>query len=316
MYSFRVPFEVISGAPDTSQSTLDLAHLGDVRVWIQAVAPLRDSQRLSLRASGFPTTAAATEQAEQLVSALRLTFLRSGLLADFLERTPLGALSPEGLRAAGGHLPADRLVVDETPGVMVYPTGHQILAFRGSAVGATHSPPTRLIEQFRIALGEAVSTPRAKLAYDLYSGHTRMPTADASLLTLVSAAESLIVPNRVPGAHLELIEQLVAEVTQSSLPQAERNAFADRVRTLRTESIRKAARRLASTLRPRVYCNESPELFFDRVYEIRSRLVHGDSPPSSQEVERLLPPLAALVRDLVDAEFVSPGISRGSGQPD
>lgn len=286
MYSFHVPFEVINGAPDTEEGTLELAVFGDTRVWLQAVASLRESQRLSLRASGFSSEHAARQQAERLVAALRLAFLRSGLLADFLNRTPLGSLSPEGLHASGGHLPPDRHVVNEAPGVVIYPTGHQILAFRGTADATVHSPPARIVEQFQIALGEAISTPRAIIAFDLYNGHTRMPTPDASLLTLVSAAEALVIPETVSAAHVEVIDRLIAEVSQSDLPPGERAAFSDRVRALKTESIRRAARRLARTLQPRTYAGESPDTFFDRVYEVRSRLVHGDTPPPNGKSRR------------------------------
>lgn len=306
MYSIRVPFEVINGAPDIDAESLELGVVGDTRVWLQAVASLRDSQRLSLRASGFPTELAARQQAEHLVTALRLTFLRSGLLADFLNRTSFDSLSHEGLRAAGGHLPPDRHVINEAAGVLVYPTGHQILAYRGSAAAAVHVPPASIVEQFHLALGEAVSTPRAIVAHDLYSGHTRMPTPDASLLTLVSAAEALVDPEPVPAAHLALIDRLVAEVSRSDLQPSERAAFSDRVRTLRTESIRRASRRMSRTLRPRTYNGEPPDDFFDRVYELRSRLIHGDDPPSRLQVSQALTPLSLFVRDLIEAEFVAP----------
>lgn len=165
-------------------------------------------------------------------------------------------------------------------------------------------------EQKNNALREAVPTERARLAFDLYSQSSHARGTDARLLTLVSAVEALVAPGEVPAEEQELLAELARQIENSSVIEdlGRRAAMANRVRGLRRETIRSAGLRLVQQLEPRRYAGMTPGNFFDRVYELRSRLSHGDAPPW-RDVGDVTSDLWLFVRDLIDSEFTAPTVA-------
>lgn len=141
-----------------------------------------------------------------------------------------------------------------------------------SAEAHVLSPPTNIMNCFADALHEAVPSDRAHLAFDLFSQTSRAQGADAVLLTLVSAIEALVVPAKVSNSEQEFVALLAQQVEKSDVVQ---------------DPDRRAA------------------LANDRVYELRSRLSHGDA-PSWRDVGDVGSELGRFTRDLIDLEFTSP----------
>jgi hypothetical protein len=54
------------------------------------------------------------------------------------------------------------------------------------------------------------------------------------------------------------------------------------------------------TLEPKEYMSETPEVFFNRCYDIRSGLLHGHDPlPSASDVTSRIPHLREFIADLI-----------------
>lgn len=307
MYSFRVPVSLGGSRPNTDDDTLLLVESDEERIWIQASGPLKDAIRATFRGSGYATDTAAEARGTELCSTLRLAALRAGLSVDFMERQSFSALSEHALAAVNDTVPQNVRVINEHAGVRVHLSEEELVTFTMSAEAHVLSPPTNIMNCFADALHEAVPSDRAHLAFDLFSQTSRAQGADALLLTLVSAIEALVVPAKVSNSEQELVALLAQQVEKSDVVQDpdRRAALANRVRGLQNETIRAGAKRLVRRLEPREYGGMKATKFFDRVYELRSRLSHGDA-PSWRDVGDVGSELGRFTRDLIDLEFTSP----------
>lgn len=307
MYSFRVPVSLGGARPDTDDDTLVLVESDEERVWIQAFGPLRNATRATFRGSGYASLPAAEGRAAELCSALRLAALRTGMAVDFMERQSFIKLSENVLAAANDVTPENMRLVNEHAGVHVHRSEEELFTLTFSARAQVLNSPNNMVSGFASALHGAVPSARAHLAFDLFSQTTRVEGADSLLLTLVSAVEALVVPAKVEASERELITLLAQQVAESNVVEDpdRRIALANRVRALQNETIRAGAMRLVRRLEPREYGGLRATKFFDHVYELRSRLSHGDA-PSWRDVGDVGGELMRFTRDLIDLEFTSP----------
>ncbi|MGI8652524.1 MAG: hypothetical protein ACR2I7_06990 [Geodermatophilaceae bacterium] len=177
---------------------------------------------------------------------------------------------------------------------------------RMEAKGCRRPSSEQTDQVFRAAsdLGERL-TPVERLAFDLFSGSFFQPSADARLLMLTMALETLIDPRPRSLATQVHVAELIAATRASLLTTAERDSLAGSLSWMRTESIGQAGRRLARTLEPRRYMDLSPSKFFTLCYEMRSALVHGHAPrPTMIEVDRLAANLTVFLGHLLSGELL------------
>lgn len=309
MYSFRVPISLTGAKPDTDNDELLLVDSATDKVWLQASGPLKEASRIMFRGSGYPSRDAAERRGTELCFALRLAALRAGVGVSFMERQSFPTLSANALEAANAVMPENVRVINEHAGVHVHRTEEQLVTFGIHGVGHVFVARLRVVGHFENALREAVSNERARLAFDVMSQSSHDRRTDARFLTLVSAIEALIVPRKLPAEERELIAELARHVESSRVvaDTQRRAALANRVRGLHRETVRSAGLRLVQRLEPRRYAGMPPGKFFDRVYELRSRLSHGDAPPW-RDVGDVSSDLWLFVRDLIDLEFTSPTV--------
>lgn len=308
MYCFRVPFRM------SDQSMLGITHREyellnrhGTRIWLSSTdpeQPLSDATSLVIRGEGFANAAEAAGDGEVWRDVISRALARLHLAADFGDRRPSGGLTSEGERywsAVEG-----RPVLADTPGVTVYRCNPSLAFMRMEAKGCRRPSSEQTDQVFRAAsdLGERL-TPVERLAFDLFSGSFFQPSADARLLMLTMALETLIDPqprSRETQAH---VGRLIAATQTSLLTTAERESLAGSLSWMLTESIGQAGRRLARTLEPRRYMDLSPSKFFTRCYELRSALVHGHVPqPTMIEVDLLAANLTVFVGHLLSGELL------------
>jgi hypothetical protein len=152
----------------------------------------------------------------------------------------------------------------------------------------------------------AVISHRDQLAYDLFSAAAWETSADARLVTLLMAIETLIEPQPRPEAVRAHVDRLIADTRIAGLPEPETTSIVGSLSWLREESIGQAGRRLADRLGDRMYMERTPRRFFTDCYALRSALVHGTYPrPSREEVEQHAGPLSLFVRDLLSLELLT-----------
>lgn len=284
---------------EADDEELELAIIGDERVWLEAPEAIRSAARLTLRGGPYSTAEVAWERAEHWLSTLTLAFLRRSISVDFLTRRSFLQLADHVLESMQNALPAGWRAVNDHAGIHVYSEDEKPIAVRMEAHGTVGNDPAELVREFKRASVEVSPNAHAALAYDLLSAAATMPSADATLLTLVNAIEALIDQGQQSVGVLRTVDHLLQEVAASNLPRPERDALASRVRELKRESIRQAGLRLVRTLAPRTYNGMAPDRFFDFVYGLRSNLTHGTH-PALAEVQNAISELTKLARDLVD----------------
>lgn len=191
-------------------------------------------------------------------------------------------------------------------GVMVHLTSEEIVVPRLSATVRAHTPAQTVGTTFQRAMRSATASPHGSLAFDLYVASWRMPTDDARLLMLTSAAEAMVVPEKVSGEERIALRRLAAVVrADQTLSPTSKKSLENRIGSLHQESIGSASARLADRLNPRTFLDRTARDFFSYAYDVRSRLVHGDVPPATSEVALVLGALGEFVRELIELELSS-----------
>lgn len=306
MYSFRVPLHVGNSNPDTAESRLSLSESNSESIWLQSNGPLADAERAAFCGSGYPTAEIAEQRANELLPALRLTSLRTGIYFDFLSREASAGMSETALRDLNEALPTGVRAARFRPGVTVHLTSEDIVVPRLSATVRAHTPAQTVGATFQRAMRSATASPHGSLAFDLYVASWRMPTDDARLLMLTSAAEAMVVRKKVSSEERIALRRLAAVVrADQTLSPISKKSLENRIGSLHKESISSASARLADRLNPRTFLDRTARDFFSYAYDIRSRLVHGDVPPSSSEVALVLGALGEFVRELIELELSS-----------
>ncbi len=277
------------------------------RVWLAAVepvGPLRDALRIVVRGEGFEDEATARDVGERWRDVVCRALARLHLGADFGERTAHGQLT-----AAGESWQEQLLgfpVKSDLPGVTVFPCNPELRFMRFQAEGCRRPSPERSAAVFGAAaeLDSRLSAVE-RLAFDLYSGSFFQPSADARLLMLMMAVETLLDLHPRPDAARAHVQTLIDATAAADLPQSDRQALLSSLSWLLNESIGQAGRRLAKRLEPRRYGGRSPSAFFTQCYTMRSALVHGQVPrPTRNEVDGLAAPLEMFVGHLLSGDLL------------
>lgn len=307
MYSFRVPLILGGTRPDTTEPTLTLLENDGERVWLDASGPLDAATRATFHGSGYATEAQAEQRGIALTSALRLTALHSGITLDFFDRRSPGGLTDTALDEINASTSEGLQAIRDRAGVRVHRTDEELVAFTLSGDLVAHTPTASVVSQFTDALKQAIPSPRAHLAFDLFCQSHHAHSADARLLALVSAVEALVQPQPIPEDERDLLHTIARDVEASPTlaDEERRHALANRIRSLTDESVRSGVQRVLSRLEPRRYDGKRPMKFFGGVYELRSRLAHGDD-TSWHEVSSVSAELWTLARDLIELEFIAP----------
>jgi len=265
-----------------------------------------EARWLVLTGSGYPTPDEATLEGDTWRSRLMGAFAAVNVGADFGDRAPgLGGLSDYSQRRVREQ--SGQQVLNDTHGLMVYESEPKPLF-------ASVLPITAMVSRVHEQLASAVEFARSlsqpvprewQTAYDLYSASFFMKVADARFMLLVMALEALIRPAPRPRGSRGHVEILIEQTRASALPKDEIESICGALRWLRDESIGQSGRQLVQVLGSKTYLDETPEAFFRRSYEIRSRLVHGAGRrPTLKEVSARGATLEVFVADVLSALFV------------
>lgn len=275
-YGFRIRFRL----PDWVR----LAGIGEVTwelasgVWMCSLSqdqPIKEASALALRGEGAWSAEEATHLGERWRDALETAFARLGVGADFGELGPRSYWSEAGIRlleqASGSR------VLNDEPGLSVF-TLHPPPTFvpAGSAKG-TRSPneaETKAAITLAFASGPH-HTPAQRLAFDLYTASFFQSAADARLLMLMMAIETMLDPQDRDEATSAHVRELISLTREADLPDSQKHSLLGSLERMLQESISQSGRRLAASLTGRTYLNQTPQKFFTTCYDLRSRLVHG-----------------------------------------
>lgn len=265
---------------------------------------LRDAVQIVIRGEGFGTEGGAHSAGERWRDVVCRSLARLHLGADFGERRAYGQLTEAGEQWAAAEF--GHPVRSDIPGVTVFPCEPALKFVRSEAEGCRRPSAGQSEAVFAAAAEDAAPlSPRERLAFDLYSGSFFQPSADARLLMLTMAIETLLVLQPRSVAAQAHVHVLIKATDAADLTAPERASLRGSLLWLLDESIGQAGRRLAKTLEPRRYGECTPSVFFMKCYEMRSTLVHGRVPrPERAEVDSLAAPLEMFVGHLLSGALL------------
>ena len=268
---------------------------------LQPGTPLTDSRHIAVVGVGYDDETQARADGERWRAQVMVAFARLGIGADFGERSPSGGFSDAYIKQYEATKPGVRLY-NEAPGeVLVVPSEPQPVfgQMRVDAVVGKQGEEVVAAVQ-AAATKQATLSAKEQVAYNLYSGSFFMPDADARLMMLAMALETMIEQEQRPAAALTQLDMMVDGLRESNLDGAEKDSLIQSLTQLRKESIGRAGRRQADALGDRVYHDMRPRAFFNYVYKLRSALAHGHHPrPARDEVSVTAAHLEKFVGDLL-----------------
>jgi hypothetical protein len=212
-----------------------------------------------------------------------------------------------------GQIPEGKRVLHDEHGLMVFESEPPPLHTTGYfPIGHINASAERFTELFnRVIEHPPFLSEKEHLALELYfSSFFQRPYPDTSgsrFLLLMMAVEALIEPEQRPPAAVKHVEQLIHLTKEAtSLSDSERESLLGSLHWLRKQSISRAGRALAAErLGEATYDGMSAPDFFRHCYNLRSRLVHGETPaPTVDETGSAAATLELFVRDLLSTDVI------------
>jgi hypothetical protein len=264
---------------------------------------VNESAQLVVEGYDYGNEDEARDAGERWRHLLEKAFAAVNLGADFGDRAAKSVLTDAGQKMFSEQLGLP--VLDDVHGVMTFECEPRPRFISGGATVSVGRPVEHLLKAIAKAReANARMADEERLAYDLYSASFSMPGPDARFVMLMMAVETLIQPAPRSHAVRSQVERLIDLTNEADLPRGERDSLIGSLRLLLGESISRAGRRLAGRLGGRTYEDQTPEKFFTRCYELRSRLVHGHRPrPDFGEVNARCAPLEMFVSELLAGEL-------------
>ncbi|BCO11319.1 hypothetical protein GEOBRER4_n1599 [Citrifermentans bremense] len=308
-YSFRLRFKrasteinievpVLHLKPGPSMSSLILrSHDPNV--------PIQRSKDLILESTGYATKEDAELAGKKSLDALAVTLARLRVGADYGHRGPTSWISPLFLNQISAQ--SGTPILNDVHGLMVYETDPP------PKFASLNSDIRTGVGQkgFEGILANALETTislseRERLSLEMFNASFFQTTPESRLILLVMAVEALIelkVRSTEAVAHVEAM--IAATESSSTLSPEDRASMRGSLRWLRNESINQGGRRLAQErLGERMYAGRSAPAFFSYSYGLRSKLVHGETPPPSQQaVGKCAAALQGFVSDLLTVQL-------------
>jgi len=175
-------------------------------------------------------------------------------------------------------MPLDGVVNYAEHGLVVYPTDrgprrwtHAELRGVSGIASAPSAEVLNIVSQQQISL-----TGRGQVAYNLYSASFNVPNADARLLMILGALETLAPREPREAAEIELLAQWTATLdAQEEMASANRDSLRGGLNALRNKSISQRLRALRPLLDGRTYSGKSAQDAFIVISGIGNALGGG-----------------------------------------
>ena len=300
---FRLPDSVRLGTEEVTTWALASG------VWMRSLKqdqPIKEASALAVQGEGAGSAEEATHLGERWRDALETAFALLGVGADFGERGPRSYLSEAGMRWLEHQYGVPRVLNDE-PGLSVFTLHPPPMFVAGSAAGtkSVNEAKTKAAITAAFASGPH-HTPAQRLAFDLYSASFFQPAADARLLMLMMAIETMLDLQDRDEATSAHVRELISLTQAAALPDSQKQSLLGSLKWMLQESISQSGRRLAASLTGRTYMNQPPQKFFTTCYDLRSRLVHGATPrPAFERVNIAAAQLGLFVGHLLSGSLLT-----------
>ena len=274
---------------------------------------IKDSSWIVLRGSGWASPEEAEKFGKFYTDTLLRTFVRLSLGADYGSRAGKSFFTQAGLKHFSEQI--GQLLLNDTHGLMVYeqPTNQNVrfAAIKGNIVRGVS--PDQFLSLFNAVLVRPREmTARERAAFELFNAALFQTSVDARFLLLMISMEALLIQKKRSHKVSSLVDRLIKEIDASDeIDEKDLGVLKQGIGQLKRQSIREAGKQLViDLLAERIYDGVSPTEIFNRCYNLRGRLVHGNQPfPSREEVNIESPRLQRMVSDLLSFDLLDIGPS-------
>jgi hypothetical protein len=142
---------------------------------------------------------------------------------------------------------------------------------------------------------------KKEIAYDLLSTSFILPTVYSELIVLIMAIEFMSKPVELDKNEIDYIESLQdISMNGEFIDEERKRYYYNLIGYWKSGSIRKQCISLVEEIPNREIYGSTNRKFFDKVYSMRSDLVHGASNSMNKEkYNEIIYPLQIMVRDLI-----------------
>lgn len=269
-------------------------------------SPIKDSEWLVLVSDGWKTEQEAIDYSTVLLDLLCRSLSYHNLSADFGRRTPGGGFFRSYLDQLENK--TGEKYLNDQRGIMIFPTAQKPKLARVGEPNVFISIPK---EQWESTFQKAIKisgafTIKESMAFDLLAmAHKVQQSADARFVLLFAAFETLLDHADRPKAVQDHVEKLIEETEKANLPDSEKKSLAGTLKWLRNYSIRTTGRQFVKyKLGDSMFGGYKAEDLFLECYELRNRLLHGQTPYAEwRDVSRLAAAFEQMVAKLLSGNL-------------
>ncbi len=196
-------------------------------------------------------------------------------------------------------------MIDDVHGVTAYSEEHPTSSMSVSATGLINARASDFFaDQIITLLGNDIKiNDQIKLAMELMTSSFFDAYPRSRFLTLILAAESILTPHDRPADVQALVDELKRYTKDSEITESEKNSILGSLNWLYKDSISKSLQKMATQYLPeKSYDGISSEVFIQRCYNARSKLVHsGKVEETKYNVGTLAANLEVYMKDMLTA---------------
>ena len=306
-FLFRLTFFVKEGTLVDSDSESIQIELPDSLETVELSAhhaeSLKDASWFDITGRGYETEENARRKGERIRGLVQFLQVERKVdidLGDDQKTGLIGDVIKERMKASSEE---DIAIHYSTHGLAVYPEDPKPLIASVRAEGTVKPNWERDLQELLSDLYESDLSlgSRTSLACSLYGTAQSANSPRATFLSLMSAIESLLKPDKRSDRAVSLVDGFIERVKSSCLEESERDSLSDTLKWLKQDSITRTGVQLVEEhLGEAEYDGMRAPHFFRQCYGIRSELLHeGEPEDESVDVSRLANGLDEMVSDLL-----------------
>lgn len=259
-----------------------------------------DSNQLTVVGSGFNSLQEAEAEGLKVKRALTIALARVRVGADFGDRAANGAFTEHGLKFLEQRI--SQRVLNNVHGLMVFETLPEPIFASANARMTRRTTPESFLSAYAKSLENSPAiSQREELSFTLFNASFFQQTAESRFLLLMMAIEALIERKLRADECRAHVDSLIHQTKGSNLPSHEKESMLGTLKSLCSESITQAGKRIVTErVGSRTYNEKSADAYFTYCYKMRSNLVHGNPQmPSCEEIGGMAATLEVFVSDLL-----------------
>jgi len=305
LYDFRLRFNFAEGYrinSDAEEIELLTPSSGE-RINLKSSAigkPIKDYAEAAIIGKSYTSEDKARVAAEKSKRALLYWAIEQRVGIDFGDGKQLSVVTKEGLALMQRQYKCP--VRNDIHGIDVYEHNEHTIFIKTEPKATVGKATPKLIETFQREYSNVKKTSEKQLlASEIYTSSFFDASPRSRFITLVTAVEALLEPQKRSEQVKTLIVALKAKTLRSKVDKITRDSIISSIENLKYQSIGQAGRILSSQLIPNEHFDGKPSAdFFSYCYNLRSQILHsGTIADKSVDIRQLANVMEEFVHRLI-----------------